>query len=107
VIDGTIDLSSAVTVVTGANRGLGRQLARQLLARGAKVYATDRRPETVDLPGALVFPLDITDPASIAAAAEIATDSTVLINNAGTSTGAAFPLTQTARLRQPSYAGKE
>lgn len=44
-----MELKDAVVVVTGANRGLGRELATQLLERGAKVYAAARRPETVDL----------------------------------------------------------
>jgi NAD(P)-dependent dehydrogenase (short-subunit alcohol dehydrogenase family) len=83
-----MDLSSAVAVVTGANRGFGRHLAGQLVERGAKVYATARRPETVDLPGAVALGLDVTDTASIAAATKIAADATVLINNAGLSTGA-------------------
>jgi NAD(P)-dependent dehydrogenase (short-subunit alcohol dehydrogenase family) len=75
-------------LVTGANRGLGRQLAAELLARGAKVYAAARRPETVDLAGVIPIQLDITDPASVRAAAEIADDVTVLVNNAGVSTQA-------------------
>jgi NAD(P)-dependent dehydrogenase (short-subunit alcohol dehydrogenase family) len=77
-------------LVTGANRGLGRQLAAELLARGAKVYAAARRPETVDLPGVVPIQLDITDPASVRAAAAIAGDVTVLVNNAGVSTKAAL-----------------
>lgn len=75
-------------LVTGANRGLGRQFAAELSARGAKVYAAARRPETVDLPGVVPIQLDITDPASIHRAAQIAGDVTVLINNAGVSTQA-------------------
>ncbi|WP_234441840.1 SDR family NAD(P)-dependent oxidoreductase, partial [Streptomyces sp. WM6386] len=51
------------------------------------VYATARRPETVDLPGADVLALDIADPASVRAAAEAAQDVSLLINNAGISTG--------------------
>ncbi|BCI51271.1 short-chain dehydrogenase [Mycolicibacterium litorale] len=77
---------NVVALVTGANRGLGRRFAEQLLARGAKVYAGARRPETVDLPGAIPVQLDITDPESVRRAAEIADDVTVLINNAGVST---------------------
>jgi NAD(P)-dependent dehydrogenase (short-subunit alcohol dehydrogenase family) len=50
------------------------------------VYAGARNPDTVDLPGAKVVQLDITDPASVAAAAEVAGDITLLINNAGSST---------------------
>jgi NAD(P)-dependent dehydrogenase (short-subunit alcohol dehydrogenase family) len=75
-------------LVTGANRGLGRQFAAELVSRGAKVYAAARRPETIDLPGVVPIKLDITDPASVHAAAAIAGDVTVLVNNAGVSTSA-------------------
>ncbi|WP_369069424.1 SDR family oxidoreductase [Kineococcus terrestris] len=74
-------------LVTGANRGLGRHLALELLARGATVHAAARRPETVDLPGARPLALDITDPDAVAAAAELAGDVDLLVNNAGVSTG--------------------
>ena len=75
-------------LVTGANRGLGREFAAQLIARGAKVYAGARRPESVDLPGAIPLQLDITDPESVRRAAETAGDVNVVINNAGVSTRA-------------------
>ena len=80
-------IAGSTALVTGANRGLGRELAAQLVARGATVYAGARNPDTVDLPGAKVVTIDITDPVSVAAAAEVAGDVTVLINNAGSSTG--------------------
>ncbi|MDG4865697.1 SDR family oxidoreductase [Streptomyces sp. T-3] len=83
-----MELKNAVAVVTGANRGLGRHLAAQLVERGAKVYAAARRPETVDLPGVHPLRLDVTDQESIREAARIASDATLLINNAGISTGA-------------------
>ncbi len=82
-----MNIARSTALVTGANRGLGRHLAHELLARGATVYAGARNPDTVDLPGAKVVALDITDPASVASAAEIAGDVTLLINNAGSSTG--------------------
>ncbi|GAB3673547.1 SDR family oxidoreductase [Angustibacter aerolatus] len=75
-------------LVTGANRGIGRHLASQLLERGATVYAAARRPETLDLPGATPVALDVTDPAAVRAAAELAGDVDLLVNNAGISTGA-------------------
>ena len=77
-------------LVTGANRGLGKRFAAQLVERGAKVYAAARRPETIDLPGVIPLQLDITDPESVARAAAAAGDVTVLINNAGVSTGASL-----------------
>jgi len=82
-----MDITNSVAVVTGANRGLGRHFAQQLLARGAKVYAAARNPESIDLPGAIPLQLDVTDPASIERAAKAAPDATFLINNAGSSTG--------------------
>ena len=81
-----MELSGSTALVTGANRGMGRHFVEQLLARGAKVYATARNPELVDVPGAQVLRLDVTDPASAAAAAAEAPDVTLLINNAGIST---------------------
>jgi NAD(P)-dependent dehydrogenase (short-subunit alcohol dehydrogenase family) len=82
--------SQVTALVTGANRGLGRQFAIELLARGAKVYGAARRPETVDTPGVIPIQIDITDPEAVRRAAEVAPDVTVLINNAGVSTGASL-----------------
>lgn len=79
-----MDINGSVVLVTGSNRGIGRHFVEQLLQRGAsKVYATARRPELVDVPGVKVLALDITDPASVAAAAAAAGDVTLLIDNAG------------------------
>ncbi|MFG2416195.1 SDR family oxidoreductase [Streptomyces goshikiensis] len=82
-----MELKHAVAVVTGANRGLGRHLAAQLVERGAKVYAAARRPESVDLPGVVPLHLDLADPRSVREAARIASDATLLVNNAGIMTG--------------------
>ncbi|MBO0681365.1 SDR family oxidoreductase [Mycolicibacterium sp. S2-37] len=83
-----MNTDNVVALVTGANRGLGRRFAEQLVARGAKVYGGARRPETVDVPGVIPVQLDLTDPESIARATESASDVTVLVNNAGVSTRA-------------------
>jgi NAD(P)-dependent dehydrogenase (short-subunit alcohol dehydrogenase family) len=86
-----MQINGATALVTGANRGLGRRFAQALLDRGAaKVYAAARNPSLVDLPGVVPVQLDITDPAQVAAAAELAGDVDLLINNAGTFTGAAM-----------------
>lgn len=82
-----MEIAGSVALVTGSNRGIGRRFALQLLERGAtKVYATARRPELVDIEGVVALPLDITDQASVDAAAAAAGDVTLLVNNAGIST---------------------
>src|SRR6476620_860459 len=86
----TMSTEQITALVTGANRGLGRRFAAQLVERGAKVYAAARRPETIDVPGVVPVQLDITDPESVARAASVAGDVNVLINNAGVSTGASL-----------------
>lgn len=79
-------LSGAVVLVTGANGGIGSHFVHQALARGAaKVYASARTPRGWDDERIVPLTLDVTDPASIAAAAAAASDVTVLINNAGAS----------------------
>ena len=81
-----LHIDNSVAIVTGANRGLGREFARQLLERGATVYAAARNPESIDIPGSRPLGLDITDPDQLAAAAELASEATLVINNAGIST---------------------
>jgi NAD(P)-dependent dehydrogenase (short-subunit alcohol dehydrogenase family) len=78
-----MQISSATALVTGAGRGLGHHLAHELLARGAKVYATAREPRSLTLEGVHPLPLDVTDPDSVAAAAAAAPDVDLLVNNAG------------------------
>jgi NAD(P)-dependent dehydrogenase (short-subunit alcohol dehydrogenase family) len=82
-----------VWLITGASRGFGREIARQALERGDRVVATGRHPEQVAtaLPGygdrLLAVPLDVTDPAQPAAAAQAAVGRfgriDILVNNAG------------------------
>ncbi|MET7667676.1 SDR family oxidoreductase [Micromonospora luteifusca] len=82
-----MQISGSIALVTGANRGIGRHFTQQLLERGAaKVYATARRPEAIDLPGVEKLRLDITDPGSVEQAAAAASDATLLVNNAGIAT---------------------
>src|SRR5580693_5653588 len=66
-----MEITGKTALVTGANRGLGRHLARELRDRGATVYAAARNPASVDLPGVIPIALDVTDPSSVAAAAVI------------------------------------
>jgi NAD(P)-dependent dehydrogenase (short-subunit alcohol dehydrogenase family) len=77
-------IEGSVVLVTGANRGLGAEYVRQLLDRGAaKVYATARNPESIQVQGAVPVKLDVTNSADIAAVVAQCTDLTMLINNAG------------------------
>lgn len=80
--------SGRTVLITGANRGLGLEFARQLQAAGASVIGTARKPhEARDLKalGVRVEQLDVADDRSVAALAErlegAAVD--VLLNNAG------------------------
>lgn len=83
-------LEKAVVLITGANRGLGSALVGASLEAGAlRVYAGARDPKQlegiVNRAGGRVVPLriDITNPESLSQAAELATDVSLLINNAG------------------------
>lgn len=77
-------LAGSVVLVTGANGGLGTEFVRQAVARGAqRVYATARKPRTWDDDRVVPLALDVTEPASVAAATAAAGDTTIVINNAG------------------------
>jgi len=81
-------LGGSVVVVTGANGGLGTEFVRQALQRGARrVYATARAPRQWDDERVLPLALDVTSAQSVAEAASVATDATILINNAGATGG--------------------
>lgn len=85
-----MQIKGTAALVTGANRGLGRHLAGQLRDRGATVYAAARKPEQVDLDGVIPVALDLTDQHSIDAAAAATRDVSILVNNAGSSTGSSL-----------------
>src|SRR5262245_13958423 len=81
-------MAERVAVVTGANRGIGHEIARRLVAARLDVIATGREPggrkEAAAAIGARYLPLEVTDRASINALAENLRDGfDVLINNAG------------------------
>ncbi len=85
-------------LITGANRGIGLELVRQLLNQGDKVFATCRQPAQADGLQSLadafneqltILPLDVTDDEMVAGArTAVSTQTTsldLLINNAGIS----------------------
>ncbi|WP_275783988.1 SDR family NAD(P)-dependent oxidoreductase [Pararhizobium gei] len=83
-------IENSVALVTGANRGIGREFVAELLRRGAsKVYLGARDlsalASLVAIDPARLVPLklDVTNAADVADAFEAATDLTLLINNAG------------------------
>jgi NAD(P)-dependent dehydrogenase (short-subunit alcohol dehydrogenase family) len=81
-------LTDSVVLVTGANGGLGTEFVRQALDRGARrVYATARAARAWDDDRVVPLVLDVTDAASVADAAAVAADTSIVINNAGVSTG--------------------
>ena len=95
-------LAQQTVLVTGANRGIGREFVQQLLDRGVtKVYAAARDPQTVvvDDPRVVPVQLDVTDAGSVARAAELAVDVSVVVNNAGIARGASVLDPDTATLR--------
>lgn len=82
------NLSNKTVLVTGANRGIGLAIVRELLKTGVtKIYAAARKtsalPDFKD-PRVVPLQLDITDAASIVSAASAAKDTDILLNNAGT-----------------------
>lgn len=80
----TMKIQDSIVFVSGANRGLGLAFAQEALRRGAKkVYAGVRNPTAESLPGIVQVKLDVTDGASVTAAAQQCADTSVLVNNAG------------------------
>lgn len=80
-----MQISTSTALVTGANRGLGKAIADELVARGAKVYAGARDVASITDDRVTAVRLDVSDPDSIAAVAALATDVDLVINNAGIS----------------------
>ena len=84
-------IDGSAALVTGANRGLGRAYARELVKRGAaKVYGAARDPAAVTEPGVTPIALDITDPGRVAEVAQQCADVSLLVNNAGVMMASAF-----------------
>jgi len=103
-----------VALVTGANQGVGRQVAKELVAHGLTVLVGSRNLERGEAaakeigPGAIALQLDVTDPSSIAAAAErIRTEFgrlDLIVNNAAISNTrkGSLSLQEYAKISRPS-----
>ena len=96
-MDSQFNISGSVALVTGANRGIGREFVIALVNRGAsKVYACARSTDGVadlvsDHPGTVeAVELDVTNHEQIASVAQQCGDVTLLINNAGINRLSAF-----------------
>ena len=102
--------TSRVWFITGASTGFGRKLAEAVLAKGDRVVATARKPESVadleqqDPSRARAVRLDVTDPAQVKASVQAATDAfgriDVLVNNAGYGLMGAVEEVSDAQIRQ-------
>jgi NAD(P)-dependent dehydrogenase (short-subunit alcohol dehydrogenase family) len=87
-------------LVTGGNKGLGYETARQLIAAGHHVYLgardTDRGTTAAKALGAEFVPIDVVSDESVAAAAASIAALDVLVNNAGIPGGFTPPSVTTA-----------
>ncbi|MEG3050960.1 MAG: SDR family oxidoreductase [Thermomonas sp.] len=89
-------------LITGCSSGYGLETARHFHRKGWNVVATMRTPRPDILPTGermRVLPLDVTDPASIAALLRDAGPIDVLVNNAGIGVVGAFEATSMETVR--------
>jgi len=85
-------LNGEVAIITGAARGIGREIARRMGNEGAAVVVADINGEqaartAAELPRGIAVEVDVTNPASVASMVQAAVDAfghlNVLVNNAG------------------------
>src|SRR5262249_55833331 len=90
-------------LITGCSSGYGLEIARHFHAQGWNVIATMRTPRGDILSSSerlRILPLDVTKPASIAAAIEASGAIDVLVNNAGIGVVGVFEATPMATVRE-------
>lgn len=79
-----MQIENSTVLITGANRGIGLAFAKAFLARGAhKVYAGARDPSKISMAGVTPIQLDVNSVSDVQAAAQLAKDVTIVVNNAG------------------------
>jgi NAD(P)-dependent dehydrogenase (short-subunit alcohol dehydrogenase family) len=103
-----------ISLVTGANQGVGFQVAKELVASGITVYVGSRNLERGEAAaaeigsGAIALQIDVTDGASIADAAERIRSEhgrlDLLVNNAGISNTHHGPMGRLSRVPAPTAA---
>jgi NAD(P)-dependent dehydrogenase (short-subunit alcohol dehydrogenase family) len=99
--------TSTVVLITGCSTGIGRATAERLAKKGWNVYASARRPESIEdlkQKGCKTLALDVTDEASMRAAVDrvLAEEGAVgaLVNNAGYSQSGALESVPMDQLRR-------
>jgi NAD(P)-dependent dehydrogenase (short-subunit alcohol dehydrogenase family) len=84
-----MDVSGSVALVTGASRGIGREIARALVEGGYRVFGTSRNPDGIPedrrVSGVTYLSLEMTDYESIDRVVRDVGSVDVLVHNAGAS----------------------
>jgi NAD(P)-dependent dehydrogenase (short-subunit alcohol dehydrogenase family) len=98
---------SRAVLITGCSSGIGHETARHLAGKGWKVYATARRPESIEdlrADGCETLACDVTDESSMSACVEAVVKADgavgVLVNNAGYSQSGAIETVPMEALRR-------
>jgi len=99
------NLKNSTVLITGVTSGIGREIAKLLAERGARVFGTARNPQSANsIPGVEIVPMDVTDQASVNAAVQTVLQKAGpiqhLVNSAGYSLMGALEETSVDEARQ-------